>query len=155
MFIFMSQLINTDYSPKKKKKKKKIKTQLTFTYGKKQYIINIPSHSNISPHKPKLTKSHIKSLKEYVQFAQNNLITVDEPTKQYYKDEKEGQKQNKSLKKLGLLYKVDDILEKIEFEDLPCELWSKEILTEVENATSFIQLIKYVLTNFHLLCRDH
>ncbi|KAG2219518.1 hypothetical protein INT45_002835 [Circinella minor] len=130
-------------------------TQLTLTHGKKQYIINTPSHSNISPHKPKLTKSHIESLQEYVQFAQSNLITVDEPTKQYYKDEKEGQKQKKALEKLGLLHEVDDVLEEMEFDDFPRKLWSKEMSSKAEGATSFSQLIKYVLTNFHLLCRDH
>ena len=43
----------------------------------------------------------------------------------------------------------------MEFDDFPTKLWTKEISAEVEGVASFAQLIKYVLTKFHLLCRDH
>ncbi|KAI8150122.1 hypothetical protein BJV82DRAFT_10419 [Fennellomyces sp. T-0311] len=134
------------------KRAAELPNQLVLTHGKKQYIINTPSRSKGSPHRPKFTKSHVESLQNYVIFATNALVTAENPIKAIYESNQEQEKGYRSLKTLGLYNETKDILEHIPFDNFPAFLWGRQSQATGKKAIIFTRIVKYALTSFHLLC---
>lgn len=123
--------------------------------GTSMYTIKPPSVPVERPHKPKLRKIQLEALNQFVHFG-TSFSQTSSSSKDLYNRCKSEQKDNYSLKSLGLLDHVVGLLDKeMSFESFVEELWTLKLDDHHDSyENTFLNLIKYALTSFHLVCRS-
>ncbi|KAK4515823.1 uncharacterized protein ATC70_010780 [Mucor velutinosus] len=123
--------------------------------GSSIYNINSPSAPVERPHKPKLRKLQIEALNQVIHFG-TSFSQDHSSSKILYNQYKDEQKENRSLRSLGLFDYVVDLLDsETNYESFVEEMWiSKLSETQDSRKESFLNIIKYSLTTFHLVCRS-
>ncbi|KAI7896644.1 uncharacterized protein EV154DRAFT_558258 [Mucor mucedo] len=127
--------------------------ELRLTEGKNQYCFATPTSETESSHKPKLRKTHLDTLKKVFHFG-TSFSSTNPLTKSEYQACENEQKSNKSLRSLNLVGYLGSLLGDEPFDTYNQMLWSFKpghILTPQSEA--FLEVIKYSLCSFHLVCR--
>lgn len=119
------------------------------------YSINPPSAPVERPHKPKLRKLQIEALKQVIHFG-TSFSRNHPASKILYHQYKGEQKDNRSLKALGLFdYVVDLLVSETNYESFVEEMWASKLNENQDSRKdTFLNIIKYFLTTFHLICRS-
>jgi hypothetical protein len=120
--------------------------------GSKNYHMTPPTAHFAHPYKPKLRKLHIDALKELFHFG-TSFSTSNSETATQYKAYENEQKTNKSLRSLDILDHAVFILDDIPYDEFNGKLWTTkhDSLTGISKA--FIEIMRYALCSFHLICR--
>lgn len=123
--------------------------------GSSMYNINPPSVPVERPHKPKLRKLQIEALNRYINFG-TSFSQTNASTKDSYIAFKNEQKNNESLKSLGVFDKVVEWLDgDVGYDSFVEKMWScKASEGQDRDANSFLKVVKYTLTTFHLVCKS-
>jgi hypothetical protein len=119
------------------------------------YKINPPSAPVERPHKPKLRKLQIEALNQFIHFG-TSFSQTNSTSKNLYNQYKNEQKENYSLKSLGLFDQVVGLLDsEISYESFLEEMWASKLSERQDNRKeTFFNIVKYSLTAFHLVCRS-
>ncbi|CAO0793652.1 unnamed protein product [Mucor circinelloides] len=123
--------------------------------GSSMYSINPPSAPVERPHKPKLRKLQIEALKQVIHFG-TSFSRDHAASKILYHQYKDEQKDNRSLKALGLFdYVVDLLVSETNYESFVEEMWASKLNENQDSRKdTFLNIVKYFLTTFHLICRS-
>lgn len=119
------------------------------------YKINSPSAPVERPHKPKLRKLQIEALNQFIHFG-TSFSQTNSTSKNLYNQYKNEQKENYSLKSLGLFDQVVGLLDsETSYESFLEEMWASKLSERQDNRKeTFFNIVKYSLTAFHLVCRS-
>ncbi|RCH84738.1 hypothetical protein CU097_008640, partial [Rhizopus azygosporus] len=107
------------------------------------------------PHKPKLRKLQIEALNQFIHFG-TSFSQTNSTSKNLYKQYKNEQKENYSLKSLGLIDQVVELSDsETSYESFLEEMWASKLNNRQDNRKeTFFNIVKYSLTAFHLACRS-
>ncbi|KAF7725451.1 hypothetical protein EC973_009625 [Apophysomyces ossiformis] len=128
-------------------------SELLILKNNKCFTIRTPSRMLDSPHKPKIQKVDLQSIKEYVIMATSGTRSenVDSVLNEYDRY-LEQQAKNKSLHLLpGIMEFITQLLS-FEFKDFPETIWTTQLKDGTEESSMFAKIIKYTLTDFHCHC---
>jgi hypothetical protein len=122
--------------------------------GSSMYHINPPTALVERPHKPKLRKVQIEALNQFINFA-TSFSQTNSTSKMLYNQYKNEHKENYSLKALGVFEYVRLLDNETSYESFVQEMWKSKI-SNVQDSyrDTFLNIIKYTLTTFHLVCRS-
>lgn len=112
-----------------------------------------PDHKSDHLHRPKLRKVQLEVLKDLVNFG-TSFIPDNPITMNQYKNYERDQHENKSLRGHGLLEHITNLLENDNTESFVQLLWTAEIEGLSDKAAALLDIIRYILTSFHLVFSD-
>ncbi|EIE76204.1 hypothetical protein RO3G_00908 [Rhizopus delemar RA 99-880] len=112
-----------------------------------------PDHKSDHLHRPKLRKAQLDILKDLVNFG-TSFISDNPTTMNQYKNYERDQYENKSLRGHGLLDHITNLLENDNTESFVQRLWTVEIEGLSNKAVALLDIIRYILTSFHLVFSD-
>lgn len=112
-----------------------------------------PDHKSDHLHRPKPRKAQLDILKDLVNFG-TSFISDNPTTMNQYKNYERDQYENKSLRGHGLLDHITNLLENDNTESFVQRLWTVEIEGLSNKAVALLDIIRYILTSFHLVFSD-
>ncbi|KAI7852720.1 hypothetical protein BDC45DRAFT_176539 [Circinella umbellata] len=129
----------------------KNKDELCVVRYNKVYHIQTSGNNLLSPHKPKLQELDISLLNDHfaIRISTTLKAQVDQETETIYQDYKKAAQSNEALKKLDNAWEFCTGALRQNQDGFCKWLWNQEPTSKDKK---FIEMMKYILTDFHLNC---